>query len=485
MLYLVKFIYQCFILPPGIFIIALILLSVFFYYKKQRRAALIIAGIAAVFYVNSTLLWSDFLIRPLEQKYKPPAFVSGDVIVILGGGATLDTPNLNSKGHLLGSAANRLLTGVQLYHRLKTPLIYSGGQVFRTTGVEAEIARSILLDLQIPKSKIILEKEGLNTTGNAFLIAKILAKYNFRRPVLVTSAFHMPRAVKEFQRAGVNVIPYPSDYQANTTNGFDFFKLIPMAEALNKESQALKEYLGLLVVGWHSNYGALKRRLLPSTAHPRQKSHMLLAEALGIFPKGGFKMAVNHNSQALLEQSGTAYPKVVNLSAKVQKRINAEMKRTAYKALPAWNPGTSISEVQSGYSTMLNMNGVLSLRFQNYYFPEKAAHGVTGVSSVTIDLYTGRVYRFPELFRPGSGFQARLTQIIQAQIRAKQIPLLKPYPGVGLDEDYYLTPDSLVIYYEPDVYTPGYVGVLEFTIAYSQIKELINPRGPIGRILVP
>ena len=129
------------------------------------------------------------------------------------------------------------------------------------------------------------------------------------------------------------------------------------------------------------------------------------------------------------------------------------------------------------------MNGILSLRFEAYYYPEMAAHGVTGVSSVTLDLKTGHEYEFYQLFGKGSNYQAVLNQIIQAQIVASQIPLLKPFAGVGPDEDYYLTPDSLVIYYQPYVYTPGAYGVLEFTIPYSQIGGIIDPDGPIGRIL--
>lgn len=193
-------------------------------------------------------------------------------------------------------------------------------------------------------------------------------------------------------------------------------------------------------------------------------------------------MAENKNLQARLIQWGTTYPKATNLG-KVEQKINRIIKATATAAIPDYDPGTSVIEAQSGYTTPLNMKGILSLRFQDYYYPEMAAHGVTKVTSVTIDLRTGYVYRFYELFRPGSNYQAKLTQIIQAQIAARQIPMLKPFTGVGPREDYYLTPTSLVIYYQPYVYTPGYVGVLEFPIPYNQIADIINPNGPIGRIM--
>ena len=191
----------------------------------------------------------------------------------------------------------------------------------------------------------------------------------------------------------------------------------------------------------------------------------------------------NMNIQALLKQAGTAYPKAVNLSSKVRSKVNAAIKKAAFAAIPDYDPGTSVVEAVSSYKTTVNMKGILSLRFEDYYYPEMAAHGVTGVSSVTLNLKTGHEYEFYQLFCKGSNYQAILNQIIQAQIVAEQIPLLKPFAGVGPDEDYYLTPDSLVIYYQPYEYTPGAYGVLEFTIPYSQITGIIDPDGAIGKML--
>ncbi|NLW49094.1 MAG: DUF3298 and DUF4163 domain-containing protein [Firmicutes bacterium] len=193
--------------------------------------------------------------------------------------------------------------------------------------------------------------------------------------------------------------------------------------------------------------------------------------------------SANISLQALLKQAGTTYPKTVNLSSKVRSKINSAIKKVAFAAIPDYDPGTSVSEAVSNYKTTVNMKGVLSLRFEDYFYPEMAAHGVTGVSSTTLNLKTGHEYKFDQLFQKGSNYQAVINQIIQAQIVAEQIPLLKPFTGVGPDEDYYLTPDSLVIYYQPYEYTPGAYGVLEFKIPYAQIAGIIDPDGPIRKIL--
>ena len=250
MLYLIKFIYTAFILPPGIFILAFILLSIKFY-RKQRRIALCLIGAAVLLYLSSISLTSDLLMRRLENNYRPPAQISGDVLVLLGGGATLDTPNLNAKGHLSPIAANRLLTCIQLYNELHLPIILSGGQVYQATGCEALIARQILFDIGVPEQNIFVDKNSLNTTENARYVYELLHKHHFRRPVLITSAFHLPRAVQQFKKVEIDVVPYPADYHTNVSFKFSPRQLVPSSQALNDISLALKEYVGLLAVKWY------------------------------------------------------------------------------------------------------------------------------------------------------------------------------------------------------------------------------------------
>jgi uncharacterized SAM-binding protein YcdF (DUF218 family) len=169
---------------------------------------------------------------------------------MLGGGATADTPNVHGQGHLMGFAANRLLTAAQLHYLTGAPIIISGGQVFANTGKEAEIARHILLGLGIADSKIIVEGQSLNTTDNARFTKVILEERGFTRPVLVTSAFHMERSVQQFAKYGMSVTPYPTDYQTNIRFVFEWHQLWPRADAFYNTQLAIKEYLGLMAVRW-------------------------------------------------------------------------------------------------------------------------------------------------------------------------------------------------------------------------------------------
>ncbi|SDF31439.1 YdcF family protein [Sporomusa acidovorans] len=250
MLVLIKFLYITFLLPPGLFIVALTVCCFWLYKRRLERGLALLIAVTALLYFISIPLVGDWFMRSLESRYQPPATVQGDVIVVLGGGATADTPNVHGQGHLMGSAANRLLTAAQLYHITDAPIIISGGQVFANSGKEAEIARLILLGLGIPDHKIIMEGQSLNTTDNAKFSTKIMDEYGFKNPILVTSAFHMERAVGQFAKYNTAVLPYPTDYQANTRFIFEWHQLWPRADAFYNSQLAIKEYLGLMAIRW-------------------------------------------------------------------------------------------------------------------------------------------------------------------------------------------------------------------------------------------
>ena len=248
--YFLKFFYQTFLLPPGIFIIILLFLSLWTI-RRERILAGVLFAVAILLYLSSILLVSDALIRPLEARYMPPSSISGDAIIILGGGATLDTPNISGAGHLSGTAANRVLTGAELYYLLKVPIILSGGQGYRGSGSEAQIARNILTSLGIPDSKIITEEESRNTFENVMNVKELIKKNGFQQPVLVTSAFHMERSIRQFKKVNQPVIPYPTGYLVNIHSRFEPYQLWPNAEATIKIQVALKEYLGIIISAWY------------------------------------------------------------------------------------------------------------------------------------------------------------------------------------------------------------------------------------------
>lgn len=244
MIYLLKAV-ASFILPPGIFIIVLIICAVLLR-RVRRLLAALLGCCALLLYLLSCSLVSETLTRSLESQYTPPAQVQGDAIIVLGGGATLDTPDVNGDGHLAAHAANRLVTGIQLQRNLQVPLIVAGGQVYAFSGPEAVIMRRVAIGLGVPAKQVIAESTSLNTRQNAENVKRILDEGGFHRPILVTSAFHMPRATWFFRQQGIDAIPYPADYLVNRTADFSVHKLYPSEGALWGSSLVLREYLGLL-----------------------------------------------------------------------------------------------------------------------------------------------------------------------------------------------------------------------------------------------
>lgn len=244
LIYIIKFMYS-FILPPGLFVVLLAGMTVWLW-RKNRRPAVVLLGITALLYLSMTNLVSDTLIGSLERKYDQPARIEGDVIVVLGGGASSGTPDLDGEGNMYGHAANRLLTAARLYRETGTPILFSGGQVFADSGNEANIAKRQLIGLGIPEEHILIENQSLNTEQNALNTAEVMKENGLGRPVLLTSAFHMARAMQEFEDAGLSPQAFPTDYIASRGTSFHSGKFSPSPGAASNMGTALKEYLGLM-----------------------------------------------------------------------------------------------------------------------------------------------------------------------------------------------------------------------------------------------
>ena len=247
MVYFLKF-GASWVLPPGIFIVALFALAWYAWKRRgeQRLAALLFA-LTFVIYLLCTWFVAERSLGWLEQAYLPPAEPKGDVIIMLGGGAMPDSPDVDGVGALCSSPANRLLTAVRLQRKLGVPILLSGGQVYEDTGAEAKIARRMLIDLGVPEEQILVETRSINTTQNARYSAEILRAHGLTHPILVTSAFHMKRAVLNFEKQGIDVVPYPADYQVTHHPVFHYTKLRPQTEALLDNVTVLQETLRTLV----------------------------------------------------------------------------------------------------------------------------------------------------------------------------------------------------------------------------------------------
>lgn len=245
MLYVIKNLYTVFLLPPGIFIIALLLLA-FYLRRIDKKAACLVLALVLMLYIPSTPLVGDLLLRSLESRYSPPETLQGDVLVMLGGGATGNVSDVNGIGTMNGSSSNRLLTVARLARTSQLPVIISTGQVYCDDGNEAQIAERILLELDVPKDRIILDNNSQNTMASARNMPALLAQHNFKKPIVITSAFHMHRSIRSFAKYNVSVQPYSCDYMVNKHQSLYLNKLLPSYGGLYRTGIALREYWGLI-----------------------------------------------------------------------------------------------------------------------------------------------------------------------------------------------------------------------------------------------
>jgi hypothetical protein len=155
--------------------------------------------------------------------------------------------------------------------------------------------------------------------------------------------------------------------------------------------------------------------------------------------------------------------------------VKAQMRSQGY-------PGPDIREMIGTFEIKTNERGVLSLLLINYAYTG-GAHGMTLQNSLTFDADTGRSYTLGQLFKPGSPWENRLNAIIQAQIAARQLPLLGEYPGLAPNQEFYIADKALVIYFPLYALVPYAWGFPYFPISIYEIQDILDESGPLGEML--
>mgnify|MGYP000187572334 FL=1 len=166
---------------------------------------------------------------------------------MLGGGA-INVADIDGEGQVSGYVANRMITVMRLQKELDIPIILSGGKVFEDTGREADIEKRIFEGMGINSQDLILENQSRNTVENVQNSKVIMEEYNFTKPLVITSGFHLPRAMEIFAREGIEATPYVADYQMSDELVFSIFNFLPNNGSLNTSCMAIREYLGILAL---------------------------------------------------------------------------------------------------------------------------------------------------------------------------------------------------------------------------------------------
>ncbi|MDQ7773989.1 MAG: ElyC/SanA/YdcF family protein [Elusimicrobiales bacterium] len=210
-MFLLKKLITPFVLPPGLLVTACFAAAAWCLYKRRGRPALW-AGAGLVLWVLMTPAFHALLLRPLEYRYPQPRDLSGDAIVVLGGGLVPGASDPGGGPALDKEGAARLLAAARLHRQTGLPVVVSGGGFFGG-GSWAPAAARALADAGVPEYRIITEDSSADTCGNAFFVAEVFRDREWTRPLVVTSARHLPRTVRAFKAAGfAAVTPVPCGY---------------------------------------------------------------------------------------------------------------------------------------------------------------------------------------------------------------------------------------------------------------------------------
>ena len=201
----------------------------------------------ALLLVFSMPLVSNLLFRAVENYEERPVIAtlpSGDAIVILSG--MLTTAPLAGGGTVSEwTDPDRFFTGVELLKAEKAPLlIFTGGQLpwLPNEPPESDVLKPFAIQMGVPPERIAVTSVVENTEDEAREVHRLLGPG--KRIILVTSAFHLTRATRLFKAQGLEIIPFPVDFNGDTTRPWTILDVIPTATGLWKSEMAIREWLG-------------------------------------------------------------------------------------------------------------------------------------------------------------------------------------------------------------------------------------------------
>jgi len=142
----------------------------------------------------------------------------------------------------------------------------------------------------------------------------------------------------------------------------------------------------------------------------------------------------------------------------------------------------NLEEVVIAYQVPLNEQGLVSIVFSIYTYAG-GANGITMFSSLTMDTNTGETFEFDDLFKADSDYRKTLSDLAVKKAEENDVQFINEYTGVTDNQQFYLTPNGIVLYYQPIEFTPHYYGLFRIMIPYSEIEGVLNPESPVNNFI--
>ena len=212
--------------------------------KRLLSVAVILLSLCGFFPIGS------LLILPLTERFPVWTNKNGgpDGIIILGGGGI--NPQISAARNVVevSNSAGRITAAAELARRYpRARIVISGGSgvLLDSTALEAPLIARLLESFGVAPERIVFEDRSRNTAENALFSRDLVKPKRGERWLLVTSAYHMPRAVGCFRHVGFMVEAYPVDWQ--TPGWIALTSITNLIEGLSRIDLAVHEWLGLIV----------------------------------------------------------------------------------------------------------------------------------------------------------------------------------------------------------------------------------------------
>lgn len=220
-----------FVQPSHLILIAAVVGVVLWRYRLGRWCRGAAAVLLIVFGLLPTSAW---LMRPLEMRFAIPPEARVDGIIVLAGSEIVPLSEVYGQPQV-SSAGDRLLTFLTLAAR------YPGAQLVFSGGDQVAVGRAVILGAGVDPARVRFEAASTNTCESAHAIRALVQPGPSERWLLVTSSFHLPRAMGCFRAADWEVVPYPADYRRGPS-AFHF----GLVDNLEDLDLAAHEWLGLV-----------------------------------------------------------------------------------------------------------------------------------------------------------------------------------------------------------------------------------------------
>ena len=227
--------------PLGV--IAFLLVINFWLKKRSLTFFTLILLLIFSLPLTARLIWQG-----LEKDYpylEVHSLKTHDAVIVLSG----MLHQFEAKGAMQAQWGDpdRFFAGLEILRQGKAKnIIFTGGKMpWSNSRAEGEVLREVALVMGVSDEKIKLSGYASNTAEEASEVAELMNENNFNSAVLVTSSFHMPRAMQLFEKAGISVEAYPTDFKVSGT-AVDWLDYIPSAEGFRNTSNGIREYIGRL-----------------------------------------------------------------------------------------------------------------------------------------------------------------------------------------------------------------------------------------------